>query len=51
MKIREISLVSPELLAKLERLAKNVALGIRDPEEMRKAAERMDHISKEIRLS
>jgi len=49
MKILELSSVPPELLAELQQAAENAVLGIRDPEEMRKAAERMDSMSEEIR--
>ncbi len=38
-----------ELVAELQQAAENAALPTRDPEEMRKAAERMDRMSEEIR--
>jgi hypothetical protein len=38
-----------ELMAELQAAAEKAAKGVRDPEEMRKAAEEMDHISEEIR--
>jgi hypothetical protein len=49
MKTVELSSVPPELLADLQQSAENAVRGIRDPEEMRKAAERMDRMSEEIR--
>lgn len=49
MKTREItSGIPPELMAELQEAAEEAAKGIRDPVEMRKAAERMDRLSEEI---
>lgn len=39
----------PELMAELEAAAERTAKGIRDPEVMRKAAERMDRMREELR--
>ncbi|MBY0522198.1 MAG: hypothetical protein K2R98_02300 [Gemmataceae bacterium] len=40
--------VSPELLAELQHAADQAAKGVRDPEAMRKACERMDRMREEI---
>jgi len=42
-------MIPPELLAELQRAAEQAALGVRDPEAMRLACERMDRRSEEIR--
>ena len=49
MKTKEISLIPPDLMAELQRAAESAANGARDPEEMRKACERMDRLGEEIR--
>jgi len=41
--------IPPEVLADLEEAARRAASGVRDPEAMRRACERMDRISQEIR--
>jgi hypothetical protein len=41
--------IPPDLMAELQAAAERAARGIRDHEEMRKAAERMDRLSEEIR--
>jgi hypothetical protein len=46
MKTIDTHFLPPEVVAELEEAA---ARGIRDPEAMRKAGERMDHIREEIR--
>jgi hypothetical protein len=41
--------IPPELMAELQQAAERAAKGVRDPEAMRKACERMDRISEEVR--
>ncbi len=41
------SVFTPEVMAELQRLADDAARGIRDPERMRRAAERMDRMREE----
>ena len=41
--------IPPELLTELQDAADKVAKGIRDPEAMRKACERMDRMREELR--
>lgn len=41
--------VPPDLMAELQAAAEKAARGIRDPEEMREACERMDRMREEIR--
>jgi len=41
--------ISPELLAELQEAADKAAKGLRDPEEMRQACERMDRMREEVR--
>jgi hypothetical protein len=41
--------IPPVLMAELQLAADNTAQGIRDPEEMRKAFERMDQLREKIR--
>ena len=41
--------IPPEIMAELQAAADLAAKGIRDPEAMRKAAERMDRMREEIR--
>jgi hypothetical protein len=41
--------ISAELMARMQDAAEKAAQGIRDPEEMRKACERMDRIREQIR--
>jgi hypothetical protein len=41
--------VPPELMADLEDAARYAALGVRDPEVMRRACERMDRMREELR--
>ena len=48
MKTAIKSAIPPEIMAELQRAADRAALGIRDPEEARKACEEMDRISQEI---
>jgi hypothetical protein len=45
----EHTVIPPELLAELEKAARYAATGLRDPEVIRKACERMDRIREEIR--
>lgn len=49
MKTKESSLIPPELMAALQEAAENAANGQRDPEEMRRACERMDRLGEEVR--
>ena len=42
------SVFTPEVMAELQKLADDAAKGIRDPERMRQAAERMDRTREEI---
>jgi hypothetical protein len=43
------SSISPEIMAELQRAADDAAKGIRDPEKMRKACQRMDKTREQIR--
>jgi hypothetical protein len=49
MKTTETALIPPSLMTELREAAEKAALGIRDPEEMRRACENMDHLSEEVR--
>lgn len=40
--------IPPDLMAELVEVARRAAAGIRDPEAMRRACERMDRVSEEI---
>jgi hypothetical protein len=44
----EPALIPPEIMAELEEAARRAADGIRDPEAMRQACERMDRMREEI---
>jgi hypothetical protein len=39
----------PEIMAEMEEAARRAMSGVRDPEVMRRACERMDRISEEVR--
>jgi hypothetical protein len=41
--------IPPDLMADMQQAAERAAQGIRDPEAMRRACERMDRISEQIR--
>jgi hypothetical protein len=41
--------IPPEVMAEMEEAARRAMSGVRDPEVMRRACERMDRISEEIR--
>jgi hypothetical protein len=41
--------IPPELLAEMEDAARVAMSDVRDPEAMRQASERMDHMSEEVR--
>jgi hypothetical protein len=41
--------IPPELMAELEEAARRAASGVRDPEAMRTACERMDRLGEEVR--
>jgi hypothetical protein len=45
----EPSAIPPEVMAEMEEAARRAMSGVRDPEVMRRACERMDRISEEIR--
>ena len=45
----EATFIDPAVMAELEEAARRAAAGMRDPEAMRKACERMDRLSEEIR--
>ena len=49
MKTHEDSLIPPDIMAELQEAAENAAKGVRDPERMRQAAERMDRMREELR--
>ena len=49
MGTKETSGIPPELLAELQEAADRAARGVRDPEVMRRACERMDRMREEIR--
>jgi hypothetical protein len=49
MRTTESSLIPPDVLADLQEAADRAARGVRDPEAMRKAADRMDRIREENR--
>ncbi len=44
----EPALIPPEIMAELEEAARRAAAGIRDPEAMRRACERMDRMRDEV---
>jgi hypothetical protein len=46
---RDTGVLPAELMAELEAAARYAAAGIRDPEVMRRACERMDKLSEEVR--
>jgi hypothetical protein len=48
METKFASTIPPEIMAKLQEAADRAAAGIRDPEAMRAACERMDRIREEI---
>jgi hypothetical protein len=41
--------IPPEVMAELQQAAERAAAGVRDPEAMRRACERMDRLREEIR--
>jgi hypothetical protein len=43
------SAIPPEILAEMQERAERAAKGIRDPEDMRRACERMDRMREELR--
>jgi succinate dehydrogenase/fumarate reductase flavoprotein subunit len=45
----EPGVIPPELLAEMQEAADRAAQGVRDPEAMRQACERMDQISEQVR--
>lgn len=45
----ESELILAEVMAELEEAARRAAAGIRDPESMRRACERMDQLSEQVR--
>ena len=45
----EPELIPPEIMAELEEAARRAAAGIRDPDAMRQACERMDRLSEDVR--
>jgi succinate dehydrogenase/fumarate reductase flavoprotein subunit len=47
-KSMEMQPIPPEVMAELQEAAEDAAKGIRDPERMRKACERMDRMREEI---
>ena len=49
MKTQIDNLIPAELMAELQQAANNLANGVRDPDEARKACERMDRLGEEIR--
>lgn len=49
MNATEPSTISPELLAALQEAADNAARGVRDPEAMKRACDRMDRMREELR--
>jgi hypothetical protein len=49
MKTKEIASFSPEVRAQLEEAIRRAMSGVRDPEAMRKACERMDRSREELR--
>jgi hypothetical protein len=49
MKPLDESAIPPELVAELQEAADKAAKGIRDPETMRKACERMDRMREQLR--
>jgi hypothetical protein len=49
MKAKDASLIAPDVMAELQEAAEKAANGIRDPEALRQAAERMDRLSEKIR--
>jgi hypothetical protein len=48
MKTKERSLIPHELMAELQQAAVSAVAGVRDPEEMRRASERMDRLGEEV---
>ncbi len=48
MKAQFDSLIPAELMAELQKAADDLANGLRDPEEARKACERMDRLGEEV---
>jgi hypothetical protein len=49
MKTTDPSRLPPEVMAELEEAARRALSGARDPEVMRRACERMDRMSEEVR--
>jgi hypothetical protein len=49
MSTSETSTIPPDVMAELQEAARRAAAGIRDPEAMRQACERMDRMREEIR--
>lgn len=49
MNATEPTTIPPELLAALQEAADNAAKGIRDPEAMKRACDRMDRMREELR--
>jgi hypothetical protein len=49
MNTTQNNLIPPQLLAQLQEAADHAATGVRDPERMRQACERMDRLGEEIR--
>lgn len=47
--MRPASTIPPEIMAELQEAADRAARGIRDPEAMREACERMDRMREELR--
>lgn len=45
--VEKSTFIPPALMAELQRAAEDAAKGIRDPEKMRQAAERMDRMREE----
>ncbi len=48
MATEENNLIPPEVMAELEEAARRAMSGVRDPEAMRRACERMDRMSQEV---
>ena len=49
MATAEDNVIPPEVMAELEEAVRRALSGVRDPEVMRRACERMDRMSEEIR--
>ena len=49
MNATKASTIPPEVLAELQHAAEQAARGIRDPEEMERACERMDRMREQMR--